>query len=98
MALVIDAWNDTGDDVLRIDGHDDASGRKFTVFGWVSALTNFYPPSAYNADGTLKPGQTPRAMTAAERTAYLRTLIQARLNGERRAKDRKDLTDPDPEA
>jgi hypothetical protein len=98
MAFVIDSYTDTGDDVLRVDAHDDTTGRKVTVFGWASALTNHYPASAYAPDGSLLPGATPRAMTNAERNQYLRGLVTGRTVGEKKARDRRDRTDKDPEA
>lgn len=98
MAFVIDSYTDTGDDVLRVDAHDEDTGRKVTVFGWASALTNHYPMSAYGPNGMLLPGSTPRAMTNQERNQYLRALVTGKTAGEKKTRDRRDRTDKDPEA
>jgi hypothetical protein len=44
--------------------------------GWVSATTNHFPPSAYDALGNRDPAIPPRAMTPAERDAYYLQLVQ----------------------
>lgn len=61
-------------DSITITG-TDGQGNTLSAQGWQSAIDNYYPPASYNADGTLKPGQTPRAMTATEKQAYWKNLL-----------------------
>jgi hypothetical protein len=65
---------DLGDDVLQIDGLD-ADGNPVTVTGWVSAMTNYFPPTAYDANGLLKASAKARAMTDAEKRSYWLSLL-----------------------
>jgi hypothetical protein len=79
---ILAAYNLGADQLLvrgTVDGVTDPDGNLIVIEarGWVSATTNYYPPASYNPDGTLKSGATARAMTAAERLAYARQLVQA---------------------
>lgn len=70
-----------GDDVLTVVGVAD-DGAEVTASGWVTAMANYFPPESYYTDadgdtlsGHLKPGSTPREMTADEKTAYWLSLL-----------------------
>lgn len=63
-----------GTDVAIVTGTID--GVTAHARGWVSATANYYPPASYNADGTLKAGAVPRAMTNAEKLAYAKQVLQ----------------------
>lgn len=51
------------------------NGRTLIAYGWRSAITNYYPPNQYQANGHLIPGAVSRAMTPAERRAYFERLL-----------------------
>jgi len=65
---------DAGDDLLVVLAHD-GDGNPLYATGWVSATTNYFPPSDYDADGNLVEGAQPRAMSPEEIGAYARALI-----------------------
>lgn len=87
---ILDAL-DAGNDLLTIqanvEGVVDADGNPKVVeaTGWVSALTNYYPPYCYGEGGNLLPGSVPRAMTTPEKLTYCKARI---------AETRPDLVDP----
>lgn len=92
-AVTIKAILDDGDDVLVVRGtvdgvtidvpdpdHEGETVKEpleFEARGWLSALTNHYDASAYDADGNLKDDAKPRQMTTAERRAYCEGLLVA---------------------
>lgn len=74
MAITLTRVVDLGDDVLQVTGVD-GDGNEVTGSGWVSAMTNFYPATAYDDAGERKPSAKPRAMTKAEQKSYWLTLL-----------------------
>lgn len=73
MAFTVSKVTRVGDSIT-ITG-TDGGGNVLTAQGWASAITNFYPSTAYNADGSLIAGSVPRAMTAAEKQSYWAGLL-----------------------
>lgn len=87
--LLVTGLEDLGDDRLRVTASDGDA--EYEAFGWVSATTDHYDDSQYadyTADDVakpdvpigstgrhLKPDQTPRTMTDAERGEYALALI-----------------------
>ena len=65
-----------GTDVLSVQGVD-GDGVDLQATGWQSAMTNYYPPEMYDADGNFVPGAVPRAMTGTEQLAYCQSLLDA---------------------
>lgn len=95
VSVVISKVEDIGNDQIRVTatinglppgietpaGNVDGGGSlAVTVTGWKSHLTNWYPPSAYNPDGSLKPASTPinllQAGTPGQRLAACKQLVQ----------------------
>ena len=74
METIVESAFDIGADVLEVTGTVD--GKKIKARGWVSAMTNYYPPTAYNEDGVREPGAQPRPMTLEEKTAYCTKLLE----------------------
>lgn len=64
---------DLGGDVLEVTG--TVNREEVTAQGWVSAMQNHYPPSAYGKDGHLKPNAEPAEMTDRQKTAYWKSLL-----------------------
>jgi hypothetical protein len=62
------------DDVLEVHGTDD-QGSDVSAFGWISATTNYFPPSDYNPDGSRVDAAQPRPMTSDELRAYCQQLL-----------------------
>ena len=83
MAVKVSAAFDQGNDVLlvqgTVDGVVDSAGNLVVVnaYGWVSAMSNYFPPALYAGDGSRLPGATARAMTGAEKLAYCKRLLTA---------------------
>lgn len=81
MAVKVSGAYDLGNDVLMVqgivDGVVDLKGNPALVcaYGWVSAMTNYFPPASYAGDGSRLAGATPRNMTAPEKLAYCRRLL-----------------------
>lgn len=81
MAIKVTGAFDLGGDLLlvqgTVDGVVDSSGNLAIVsaYGWMSAMSNYYPPAAYAGDGSRLAGATSRAMTAVEKLAYCRRLL-----------------------
>lgn len=71
--VVVTGANDLGADVLEVLG--TVNGEAVRATGWVSAMTNFYPPEAYGEDGHRKAKAKPRAMTDAEKLVYMKSLL-----------------------
>ena len=59
-----------------IDPGDGAEPVDVQAWGWVSALTNHFPPDAFGDDGHHKPGVAGRPMTPAERDAYYQAKVE----------------------
>lgn len=51
------------------------NARTLTARGWRSAVSRYYPPDQYQANGHLIAGAVSRAMTPAERRAYFERLL-----------------------
>lgn len=75
MLITVTSVDNIGGDVLQVTG-TDAAGNEITAQGWVSATTNHYPASDYDADGNLAAGATPVAMTATEVWQYAHRLLR----------------------
>jgi hypothetical protein len=74
VALTVTKVLDLGDDTLQVTGLD-GDGNEVTATGWVSAMTNFYPDTAYDETGQRKATAKPRAMTKAEQKNYWLSLL-----------------------
>jgi hypothetical protein len=61
-------------DVIQVDGSID--GAELTAYGWLSAMSNYYPPTSYDDDGSLKEGSQARAMDTDEKMAYWVSLLE----------------------
>ena len=73
---------DAGGDVLLVRGRVDGVDGEVQARGWVSALERHYPSDAYDASGNRRedakgaPLVQPRAMSAGERLAYCKRLLE----------------------
>lgn len=65
-----------GSDILTVYGTDE-NGAEVSATGWISATTNYYPPSDYGADGHLIDGAEPHEMSPDELRAYCQGLLDA---------------------
>lgn len=81
MAIKVTAAYDLGNDLVLVKGTidgvsaPDGSLATITGYGWLSAMSHYYPPAAYDGEGNLAAGATPRSMTASERLAYCKAVL-----------------------
>jgi hypothetical protein len=72
-------------DRIEIDATIDPGGGADPVAvqasGWVSAMTNHFPPEAFGDDGHHLPGAAGRPMTPAERDNYYQRLVEEQHPG-----------------
>lgn len=75
MTVAVTRVVDLGNDVLEVSGTVD--DQAVTATGWVSAMSNYYPATAYDSEGHLKASATPAEMTDRQKTAYWKSLLTA---------------------